>query len=162
MDLGTILTTGFVGILTSIITAYLTSQFKIKQERVVWERELTQKIAELKSTDIYQANRLIRSYAIGFLILDHPNQEHREKIFVPPIGRLSVGRSSNNDIVLSDTGCSKHHAVFEIVDKRVRIRELGATNGTKVNGRRLRQPVLLQDGDVILIEDTSLTYRTFE
>jgi len=46
---------------------------------------------------------------------------------------LRLGRSSDNDIVLRDFSVSRHHARVEETDGVFRIRDLGSTNGVKIN-----------------------------
>jgi pSer/pThr/pTyr-binding forkhead associated (FHA) protein len=73
-------------------------------------------------------------------------------------GRNVIGRGTDADIRLPDTGVSRKH-VDVVLDNGVAIAEdLGSTNGTLVNGRRItRQP--LADGDVIRIGHSVLVYR---
>lgn len=51
----------------------------------------------------------------------------------------------NNDLV------SRHHCVFIVDDFAVRLRDLGSTNGTRVNDELVRGERVLQDGDRIAI-----------
>ena len=51
----------------------------------------------------------------------------------------------NNDLV------SRHHCVFIVDDYAVRLRDLGSTNGTRVNDELVRGERVLQDGDRIAI-----------
>lgn len=51
----------------------------------------------------------------------------------------------NNDLV------SRHHCVFIVDDFTVRLRDLGSTNGTRVNGELVRNERVLTDGDRITI-----------
>jgi predicted component of type VI protein secretion system len=46
---------------------------------------------------------------------------------------------------------SRHHCVFSVDDFSVRLRDLGSTNGTLVNGERIRKETVLASGDRILI-----------
>lgn len=68
-----------------------------------------------------------------------------------PQGKFIVGREedchlrSNSDLV------SRHHCVFTVDDFSVRLRDLGSTNGTFVNGERLKGAVNLKAGDRVLI-----------
>jgi pSer/pThr/pTyr-binding forkhead associated (FHA) protein len=64
-----------------------------------------------------------------------------------------IGRNPNTDITLVDEGVSREHAVVIWEDGACSIEDLQSTNGTKVNGKRVRsQP--LQDGDRIQIGGT--------
>lgn len=50
---------------------------------------------------------------------------------------VTIGRDSDNDIVLPDASVSRHHARLEWAQGVWRLVELGSTNGTLINGRRL-------------------------
>jgi pSer/pThr/pTyr-binding forkhead associated (FHA) protein len=70
-----------------------------------------------------------------------------------------VGRSPDNEIVLPDPMASRHHAVINFDGAQFQIVDLGAANGTQVNGRRVAGPTPLKSGDVINIGDHALTFR---
>ena len=77
-------------------------------------------------------------------------------------GNVTIGRSakSNNDIVVETDGqISKRHARIELdADGRFTVYDLGSTNGTKVNGRRIENR-LLNDGDEIVVGATRLVFQ---
>lgn len=64
-------------------------------------------------------------------------------------GRYVLGRQLQSDIVLNDSNVSRRHAEFECSGGEVVVRDLGSTNGTKVNGVAVHGDQLLQHGDVI-------------
>ena len=72
---------------------------------------------------------------------EFPLRPHREII---------IGRSSELDMVLVEDMVSRKHAKITTDDKVVTIQDLGSTNGTFVNGEKVRK-VELKDGDRILI-----------
>lgn len=65
-------------------------------------------------------------------------------------GINTLGRKSDNDIVISDQSASRLHAEIECSDQLV-IRDVGSTNGTFVNRERLGGPTVLNPGDQIRI-----------
>ena len=77
-------------------------------------------------------------------------------------GNVTVGRSakSSNDIVIETDGqISKRHARIELdADGRFTVYDLGSTNGTKVNGRRVENRTL-NDGDEIVVGATRLVFQ---
>jgi pSer/pThr/pTyr-binding forkhead associated (FHA) protein len=72
---------------------------------------------------------------------EFPLRAHREII---------IGRSSELDMVLVEDMVSRKHAKIITDEKVVSIQDLGSTNGTFVNGEKIRK-VELKDGDRILI-----------
>lgn len=60
-----------------------------------------------------------------------------------------VGRSSDNDFAVANTSVSSRHAEFLFVGDGFWVRDVGSTNGTFLNGRRISSPQPLRDGDTL-------------
>ncbi len=65
--------------------------------------------------------------------------------------RFLVGREQDCHLRPNSDSVSRHHCVFVIDDYTVRLRDLGSTNGTRVNGELIRHETVLKDGDQIHI-----------
>jgi ABC transport system ATP-binding/permease protein len=62
---------------------------------------------------------------------------------------VRIGRSGDNDIVLGDLSVSRHHAELHLdLQRGYRLIDLGTTNGTFLNGRRIQQADA-REGDMI-------------
>lgn len=61
---------------------------------------------------------------------------------------ISIGRADDNMVVLDDASVSGHHAEIEQTENGLVLRDLGSTNGTKVNGLMVTEAVL-KDGDQV-------------
>lgn len=75
-----------------------------------------------------------------------------------PAGATRLGRGADADIRIEDAGVSRYHADI-IVGSHVLIRDLGSTNGTYVDGVRVKERGL-HDGDTIRLGSTNLTFRS--
>ncbi len=77
--------------------------------------------------------------------LDDAGKECWVKILPP---RFTIGRSSGNDLVLSQMGISRSHAEIAIRGSEYVLHDLGSKQGTYLNGARVEQSQL-SDGDRI-------------
>ncbi|MEY2767465.1 MAG: hypothetical protein RI912_1128 [Actinomycetota bacterium] len=74
-------------------------------------------------------------------------------------GHYVVGRHLECDIVISDSNVSRRHAEFVCAGRDVIVRDLGSTNGTKVNGVAINGDQLLVHGDVIGFGTAQVTFE---
>jgi adenylate cyclase len=78
----------------------------------------------------------------------------------PVEGNCSIGRASGNQVLLADERVSRRHAVIHAQGEgEFWLVDLGTSNGTYVNGRRLSQPGRVRHGDVIKIGPFELVFR---
>ena len=72
-----------------------------------------------------------------------------------------IGRGGDSDIILEDTGVSRHHLELRAEPgpdgSTLVATDLGSTNGTFVDGERIRTPVTLRDRSLLKIGRTRLT-----
>lgn len=72
---------------------------------------------------------------------------------------LQIGRDASCDITLSDTYASQQHAKISNRNGSWVIEDLGSTNGTYLNQRKVTVPTALAPGDSIRIGKTVLEVR---
>lgn len=87
------------------------------------------------------------------LVVDGPNTRHELRE-----GSNIIGRGTEASIRVPDTGVSRRHVDVQLANDRATVVDLGSTNGTLVNGRRVPH-IVLSDGDVIRIGHSVLVYR---
>jgi hypothetical protein len=78
---------------------------------------------------------------------------------IPVRASTVIGRGTEADVQIVDSGVSRRHAELRTVDERVELHDLGSTNGTRVNGQ-LVSAATLTDGDRITIGASELVFRS--
>jgi hypothetical protein len=80
------------------------------------------------------------------------------RLIVPPRG-ATIGRSRECDIVLDDSGASRRHAELSPHAEGWELRDLGSTNGVRVNGRAIGGLQPLRQGDHVEIGSTEIVFE---
>lgn len=70
-----------------------------------------------------------------------------------------LGRSSEADILVDDTGVSRRHLEIRTEGGTVRAVDLGSTNGSYVNGQKVQGETILTDGSTIAMGRTRIIFR---
>jgi pSer/pThr/pTyr-binding forkhead associated (FHA) protein len=74
-------------------------------------------------------------------------------------GPTVLGRSDDADVLIDDPYASEFHLRVGLQDEDLVVHDLGSTNGTYVNGRRITTPTTLAKGDALQIGKTILEVR---
>ena len=88
------------------------------------------------------------------------NSQHQFKLTIKTAGQSDrllefsgletvIGRDPSSDCVVDFSAVSRHHAKIRRVAQGYTIEDLGSSNGTFLNERRLNQPTALRPGDLI-------------
>jgi hypothetical protein len=74
-----------------------------------------------------------------------------------PLGEeVTVGRAAGCQVTIDDTYASQLHARVFLRDGQVFVEDLGSTNGTYLNRRKVTGPMQIQRGDKLQIGNTVL------
>jgi transcriptional regulator with GAF, ATPase, and Fis domain len=73
--------------------------------------------------------------------------------------QLTIGKASDNDLVLSDDTVSRHHCVLERRPSGIVVRDLGSTNHTRV-GRTAVREATVEPGSTITVGNVELVLRS--
>lgn len=95
---------------------------------------------------------------LGFLVV-------KEGMRRGQVHRIHDGTTIGRDqarIILRDPKVSKPHAKFTIADDQFTVWDFGSSNGTFVNGERIREATPLNENDVIKIGDTVFVLKTLQ
>lgn len=71
--------------------------------------------------------------------------------------RTVIGRGADADIVLEDSGVSRHHLEITVTPHGVIARDLNSTNGLYVEGHKV-EAATLQDGNTLTIGRTQIMF----
>lgn len=75
------------------------------------------------------------------------------------MNRILIGRALDCDIRFSNAVVSRHHAAIARTGGDSSIRDLGSSNGTRINGDLIAKPVPLVPGCLVTFGDLAFTYR---
>jgi Protein of unknown function (DUF3662)/FHA domain len=81
-----------------------------------------------------------------------------KRMVVGPAG-ATIGRSRGCDVVLSDPNVSREHAEIRPRGGSWVLTDLGSTNGSRVNGRRIDRPEVIKPGDEIELGTSAITFE---
>ena len=73
---------------------------------------------------------------------------------IPVRSTITIGRKDDNSLVLDDQHVSGHHANLTIKNEVLYLEDLNSTNGTFVNGEKIKNSVKLFKNDQIEIGTT--------
>ncbi|MCK5849389.1 MAG: FHA domain-containing protein [Kiritimatiellae bacterium] len=74
---------------------------------------------------------------------------------------ITIGRSGDADITLDDTNCSRIHAAIRYWDDIFIIRDMGSSNGTLVNGKKI-EVAKINPGDIAKVGATEFSFSQEE
>jgi hypothetical protein len=95
-------------------------------------------------------NELLAKYKLALVSVDNRSQRYK-------ITRISglIGRNPACDIPISHASISRQHCLLQIQDRGLHVKDLGTTNGTKVNG------IALKEGYVNVGDKLTIGHLTF-
>jgi pSer/pThr/pTyr-binding forkhead associated (FHA) protein len=70
-----------------------------------------------------------------------------------------IGRALDNEIVVSHSSISRHHASIENSNGAFVVRDLNSQNGTFVGNRRVTEPTRVSDGEAVRFGDAQFIFR---
>jgi predicted component of type VI protein secretion system len=95
---------------------------------------------------------------VTITVLDRTPQPYR---FLLDRMKVNMGRGSENDIVIDDGSVSVRHAVMERIDGGYQLRDLGSTNGIKLEGIQ-KEIIPLRHGLSVKIGDVAFDFTLTE
>jgi pSer/pThr/pTyr-binding forkhead associated (FHA) protein len=84
------------------------------------------------------------------LIERGPTPEQTRQVPLKP-GEFLIGRGPDCDLRLPISAVSRHHCIIRLTDTEASLLDLGSSNGTYLNGQRVRSQAALHSGDDLAI-----------
>ncbi len=84
-------------------------------------------------------------------IIHHTSAKPDIMFFPKDKTNITLGRSEDSDILLSDRSVSRHHAEISFVDGLYWIKDLNSRGGTKVNDQQIKTSCVIKEEDSITI-----------
>ena len=82
------------------------------------------------------------------------------KTVVPVVrDEITIGRQEGNTVRLPERNVSRRHARLFKENGRLLIQDLDSFNGIRVNGRKIRAPTAIEEGDLVEVADYELTLQ---
>lgn len=112
---------------------------------------------ELLPTD--ETRGVISLRKCQLVIIEGPGEKIKRELGKTKI--LRIGKKEDNDIVIKDNTVSRNHFEIETTADSYLLRDLNSTNGTYINGIRVKE-AFLSPGDIITMGNTKIEYVAFD
>src|SRR3989344_4925528 len=106
------------------------------------EKDFESKTELLKMDD---APEVVSLRKCQLLVLDGTSRNKKLTLSKPI---TKIGKKEDNDLVLTDKTVSRNHLEIEYIQDSFLLRDLGSTNGTYLNGSKVKE-AYLSPGDLI-------------
>lgn len=90
----------------------------------------------------------------ALVVLEPPDE--RGRIYDLGDSEVTIGRAAACSITVDDTYVSQLHARVHAADGQIMVEDLGSTNGTYLNRKRLAGVMVMQRGDKLQVGNTIL------
>src|SRR4030042_2678617 len=99
---------------------------------------------------------------IATLIIAETGNEGNKRIFEFVKSSISVGRGANNDLQFASSAISTNHLRILSNGNGYRVIDLGSTNGTLLNSKKLIpfQENILKNGDMITVASFDISFTS--
>ena len=142
----------------TVLTAELVDSIRAYATRQRYTFAAPVTVSLVAASDINPGVIKIASLALDSVSDWHPALEINGETIDLTGAQTIIGRGSTAQVILSDSGASRHHARILWSGKVAGLEDLGSTNGTLLNGHKVTSSPLEQ-GDVITIGATKIVFR---
>lgn len=93
---------------------------------------------------------IVKKEQVSYLMFDNGK--------IPIVSTITIGRASDNDVVIDNKLASRHHAIIQKIKDDYFLKDLDSTNGTFLNGKTIPNGkyVKLEANDTVTVGKTNL------
>ncbi len=110
------------------------------------------KIMYKDTKSVGKSKKKIKRAITGLEVIESGDNSNLRRGGVIPISEeLTIGRNSENMVILEDKYVSSHHTKIFLRNNEYILEDLGSTNGTFINNQKVTSRVILGSGDKIKV-----------
>ncbi|HPM75827.1 MAG TPA: FHA domain-containing protein [bacterium] len=87
------------------------------------------------------------------------DSRNRTIVYPLKVGTVSVGRQSDNDIVINEKSVSRSHCLLYVRENYLEVEDLGSANGVIVGGKLISKRTEFKLNDELIIGEVRLAVR---
>lgn len=139
-----------IALASKYILAFIIYMFIFKIAKLIY--------LDIKAMTVWEDSKVSNPHLKLLSAMEQNGQDTVTEIFPLKNALTIVGRSLECEIVISDPHISSKHIQIEKKQEGFTVLDLGSVNGTTVNANKLMNPLVLKEGDVIMLGITKLIY----
>ncbi len=139
-----------IAMATKYVLTFVIYMFILKIAKLIY--------LDIKTMTVWEDSKVTNPHLRLLSSMEQTGQNTVTEVFPLKNAVTIVGRSLECEIVISDPHISSKHIQIVKTGQGFTISDLGSVNGTYLNDVRLLNPVLLKNGDEILLGITKLVF----
>ena len=145
--------------LIAAIVSYIVTVLKAKYDATRWNSEFAANYSKLLVENPKAAEQLAKQFSIGLIIIRDQDGNTVSKHYLPYQCKMSIGRRTENDIVLTGRFVSRDHGIFFYRGNKIMFRLLSPKNKSLLNGKQINKICSLKSGDKIILGETKIEFE---
>ncbi|GAU79663.1 FHA domain-containing protein [Fusibacter sp. 3D3] len=139
-----------IAMITKYVLIFVIYMFILKIAKLIYQ--------DIKNMTIWEDSKFMNPHLKLLSSIEKADMNAVTEIF-PLKNKITViGRSLDCEIVISDPHISSRHIQIDKVNQGFKVTDLGSSNMTYINDIKIQEPVMLKEGDKILLGSTELVY----
>lgn len=141
-----------ISMFTKYILTFLIYMFIFKIAKLIY--------IDIKTMTTWEDSKIMSVHFKLLSSVDLSNSRTVMEIYPITNSKTLFGRSVECEIILADPHISSKHMCVEKDDDAFKLKDLGSANGTFVNDVRVKDSLVLEDGDKVRMGSTILIFSS--